>query len=68
MEGSFGVGVDYTFGNKFRLFSDLYDFNEAKVRVGGEYKLTDEISLLGEVMNIRSGGSDTAYFGLRSQF
>lgn len=68
MEGSFGVGVDYTFGNKFRLFSDLYDFNEAKVRVGGEYKLTDEISLLGEVMNVRSDGSDTAYFGLRSQF
>lgn len=46
MQGEFGVGFDYRLGNSFKLYSQVYDFNDTKVKVGGELKLTDNLSLL----------------------
>ena len=34
MEGQFGVGADWVLSPKFRLFTDFYDFDDAKLKVG----------------------------------
>ena len=38
MQGEFGVGFDYRLGNSFKLYSQVYDFNDTKVKVGGEFE------------------------------
>ncbi len=48
MQGDFGVGLSYDFGKSFSVYSQLYDFDDTKVRVGGEWHLSDNLSLYGE--------------------
>ncbi|CAK7004663.1 MlaD family protein [Phascolarctobacterium sp.] len=68
MQGEFGVGFDYKLGNSFKLYSQVYDFNDTKVKIGGELKLTDNLSLLGEQTDVRKGNRNNTYVGLRSYF
>ena len=67
MQGDFGVGLSYDLGKDFRLYSQVYDFDDTKVRVGGELKLTDTFSLYGETMDVRGTKRDT-YMGVRTYF
>ena len=67
MQGDFGVGLSYDFGRNFKLYSQLYDFDDAKVRLGGELRLTDTFSLYGETMDVRGTKRDT-YMGVRTYF
>lgn len=67
MQGDFGVGLSYDFGKSFRIYSQLYDFDDAKVRVGGEIKVHDNFSLYGESMDVRGTKKDT-YLGVRTYF
>lgn len=67
MQGEFGVGLSYDVGRDFKLYSQLYDFDDAKVRVGGELRLTDSFSLYGETMDVRGSKRDT-YMGVRTYF
>lgn len=67
MQGEFGVGLSYDFGRDFRLYSQLYDFDDSKVRLGGELRLTDNLSVYGESMNLKGTKRDT-YLGVRSYF
>lgn len=67
MQGEFGVGLSYDLGRDFKLYSQLYDFDDAKVRVGGELRLTDTFSLYGETMDVRGTKRDT-YMGVRTYF
>ncbi len=67
MQGEFGVGLSYDFGKDFRLYSQLYDFDDSKVRVGGELRLNDNFSIYGESMDIKGNKRDT-YMGIRSYF
>jgi phospholipid/cholesterol/gamma-HCH transport system substrate-binding protein len=68
MQGYFGVGVDYNLSKNFKLFTDVYDFNDTKLRIGGELSLTRNFSLIAQSMDINRHGSDTAYLGVRSYF
>ena len=68
MQGKFGIGVGYDLGKRFRIYSQLYDFNDAKVRVGGEYKLNSNLSLVGESLDIRNGDGHDVYLGMRAYF
>ena len=68
MEGQFGVGADWVLSPKFRLFTDFYDFDDAKLKVGAEYAFTPKLSLIGESMDVLEHGADTAYVGLRARF
>ena len=34
IEGDFGVGMDWNLSPKFKLFTDFYDFDDAKLKVG----------------------------------
>lgn len=67
MQGEFGVGLSYDFGNSFRVYSQLYDFDDAKVRAGGEIRVTDSLYLYGETMDVKGTKKD-AYVGVRSYF
>lgn len=67
MQGDFGVGLSYDLSKDFKLYSQLYDFDDAKVRVGGEFKLNDNFSLYGETMDVRGNKSNT-YMGVRTYF
>ncbi|MGM9583164.1 MAG: MlaD family protein [Phascolarctobacterium sp.] len=67
MQGEIGVGLSYDLSKDFKLYSQLYDFDDAKVRVGGELKLTDNFSLYGETMDVRGTKRDT-YMGVRTYF
>ena len=67
MQGEFGVGLSYDLGKDFKLYSQLYDFDDAKVRLGGELRLTDSFSLYGETMDLGGTKRDT-YMGVRTYF
>ena len=51
-----------------KLFTDFYDFDDAKLKVGAEYAFTPKLSLIGESMDVLDHGADTAYVGLRARF
>jgi len=67
-QGKLGVGFDYRIGNSFKLFADVYDFDETKVKVGGEYMFNPSLSLVGESLDVTGHGSDNAYVGIRTYF
>jgi phospholipid/cholesterol/gamma-HCH transport system substrate-binding protein len=68
MEGEFGVGVDYNITPQLKLFTDLYDFTDAKWRVGAEYAITKNLSIIGQSFDITGNGSETTYLGVRTTF
>lgn len=67
MQGDFGVGLSYDLSKDFRLYSQLYDFDDAKVRLGGELRVNNNFSLYGETMDLRGSKRDT-YMGVRTYF
>ncbi|MCQ2373352.1 MAG: MlaD family protein [Phascolarctobacterium sp.] len=67
MQGDFGVGFSYDFGKRVKLYSQAYDFDDVKIRLGGELKLNDTVSLYGESMNLKGSKKDT-YMGMRARF
>ena len=68
VEGEAGVGVEKKFGNAFTLGADAYDFNEFKVRLRGEARLSDDFSLVGESYGINRKDARDAYVGVKYQF
>jgi phospholipid/cholesterol/gamma-HCH transport system substrate-binding protein len=68
MQGEFGVGASYRLLPKLSLFTDFYDFNDVKLRLGAEWAFTDNFSLIGQTMNARDHASDTAYLGVKAYF
>ncbi len=67
MQGEFGVGASYDFSKKFRMYSQLYDFDNTKVRLGGELRVNNNFSVYGESMDLKGTSEDT-YVGVRSYF
>lgn len=68
MQGEFGVGLSYDVIKMFKIYSQLYDFDDAKIRVGGEVKLNDTFSIYGETMDTRKGSKRETYAGVRARF
>lgn len=68
MQGKLGIGIGYDIGKRFRLYSQLYDFNDAKIRLGGELRLNNNLSLVGESLDIRNGDGHDVYLGMRAYF
>ena len=67
MQGDFGVGLSYDLSKDFKLYSQVYDFDDTKVRLGGELRLTDSFSIYGETMDVRGNKSNT-YMGVKTYF
>ena len=68
MEGEFGIGMDWNVTPKLKLFTDFYDFDDAKLKVGAEWAFSPRISLIGQSMDVLDSASETAYLGLRARF
>jgi phospholipid/cholesterol/gamma-HCH transport system substrate-binding protein len=66
--GGVGAGIDYAPLKWLRFFADAYDPNDFKIRIGGEIKLGEKISLVGESLNVRKKDENAAYVGLRGYF
>lgn len=67
MQGEFGVGLSYDVNKRFKIYSQAYDFDDVKIRLGGELKLNDKMSVYGESMDLRGTKKDT-YLGMRTYF
>lgn len=67
MQGEFGVGLAQNFG-RFKLYSQFYDFNNSKVRLGGEFQINENLSIYGENMDLRHGDRSKTYLGARAKF
>ena len=68
MQGEFGVGLGYNIADRFRLYTQVYDFDDTKVKLGGELKINDNFSLLGEQTDLRHGSKVTPMLGVRTYF
>ena len=68
MQGKFGVGFGYDFNPKFRIYSQLYDFDDSKLRFGGEFMIKNDIFLVGESLDLLHGSKRDVYVGLRAYF
>lgn len=68
MQGNFGVGLSYNVTKMFKVYSQLYDFNNAKVRVGGEVAINKNLSVYGETMDVRHGTKQDTFAGIRAKF
>jgi phospholipid/cholesterol/gamma-HCH transport system substrate-binding protein len=68
MQGKFGVGLGYNINNRFRIYSQLYDFSDSKLRLGGEYMLKDKLFLVGEGLDLLHGSKRDVYVGVRAYF
>ena len=68
MQGEFGVGFGYDLGKHFTVYSQVYDFDDTKVKVGAELKLSPNFSLLGEQTDVRNGNRNNTYIGIRNYF
>ena len=68
MQGKFGVGLGYDFSPKFRIYSQLYDFDDSKLRVGAEFMLKNKMFLVGESLDLLHGSKRDVYVGVRAYF
>ena len=68
MQGQFGVGLGYDFNDRFRIYSQLYDFDDSKLRFGGEFMLKDKLYLVGESLDLLHGSRRDVYMGIRAYF
>lgn len=68
ISGKAGVGFDTKLGNQLRFSVDVYDPNSVKVKLRSEYKLSDDLSLVGQSDSINRQASQSTYFGLAHSF
>ena len=68
MQGKFGIGLGYDLNNRFRIYSQLYDFDDSKLRFGGEYMIKNDIFLVGESLDLLHGSRRDVYVGVRAYF
>lgn len=63
-----GVGLDKRFGSKLAVTVDVYDPNDSKVRLGGQYLLGQSFYLIGQTDQINRSEERTSYFGIKRSF
>ena len=68
MQGKAGIGLGYDISDRFRIYSQLYDFNDGKLRLGGEYMIRDDIFIVGESLDLLHGSRRDLYLGARVYF
>ncbi|MBO5637413.1 MAG: MCE family protein [Acidaminococcaceae bacterium] len=68
MQGKAGIGLGYDISDRFRIYSQLYDFSDAKLRLGGEYMIRKDIFVVGESLDVLHGSRRDLYLGARIYF
>lgn len=68
MQGTAGMGVDYNFDAKTKVFADVYDPRDLKVKLGGEYKMNKDFAFILQSYNLGGNVKDNTYLGVRAYF
>lgn len=68
IHGDAGLGIDYQPSRDFKLFADLYDPKEHKLGVGAEFRLSNDLYLMGQSLNVRNNASSNTYVGIKQYF
>ena len=63
-----GLGVDFKTSEKSQISLDAYDPDDIRVKLRGQYELTDGTYLIGQVKDINDSDERAAYLGLRQEF
>ena len=63
-----GLGIDKRLGEKVTFSVDLYDPNDARVRLGGQYQLGQNLYLVGQTDSVNQQAERTSYFGVKQAF
>ncbi len=66
--GKAGVALDAYAGSRWKFSAEVYDPNDAKVRLKSRYRIAESTYLLGEWHDVNHKESRAAYFGLRQEF
>ena len=66
--GKPGAGLDGYLGDRFKISAEGYDFNDFKVRLKSQYKVTDSTYILGEWHDVNHKNNRAAYVGIKQEF
>lgn len=66
--GKPGIGVDAYAGDKWKFSAEVYDINDATLRLKTQYKVSDSTYILGEWHDVNHKDERAAYFGIRQEF
>jgi len=66
--GKVGAGLDGYLGDRFKISAEGYDFNDFKVRLKSQYKVTDSTYILGEWHDVNHKDNRAAYVGIKQEF
>ena len=68
MEDKLGLGYDQAIGSRTKLYLDVYDPEDVKVKLRGEYEVAPQFYLFGQGNMPNKSDERSAYFGLRKTF
>lgn len=68
MENKIGLGLDSALGSRTKFYLDVYDPNDVKVKLRGEYEFAPQLYLIGQGNMLNKSNDRSAYFGLRKTF
>ena len=66
--GKPGIGLDAYAGKRWKFSAEAYDFNDGRVRLKSQYRVTNSTYLLGEWHDLNHRDEQAFYFGLRQEF
>lgn len=68
VDDKIGVGLDLQANDKAKLSVDAYDPNDLRVKLKGQYKVTDDTYVIGQINDVNNSAERAAYLGLRHEF
>lgn len=63
-----GVGLDAKLGKELRMSVDVYDPNDVRVKLRGQYQVAPDTFLVGQSASINKRDEKTSYFGIKRSF
>lgn len=68
IHGDAGVGLDAYVGDNFKFSADVYDLDDASLRLGAQFRVKDDTWLMGQWQNVNDSKRRAAYVGIRQAF
>lgn len=63
-----GLGVDVQAGDRAKFSVDAYDPDDLRIKLRGQYELSDGTYLLGQIKDVNDSDDRAAYLGIRQEF
>lgn len=68
VEGKPGAGLDTSIGRQMKLSVDVYDPNDVRVKLRGQYQIAPETFIVGQTDSVNKDPDKTTYIGIRQGF